>query len=51
MSRPYRQEPRGNKPMTREYKSTMAFMAATFRDETPLTDEQRDELIRKAGGR
>ena len=51
MSRPYKPEPRGNKPMTREYKNTMAFMAATYRSETPLTDEERDELIRKAGGR
>ena len=38
----------GSKPMSREYKRAMAFMAATFRDDKPLTDDERDELIRKA---
>lgn len=38
----------GSKPMSKQYRDTMAFMAATFRDDKPLTDEDRDELIRKA---
>lgn len=41
----------GNKPMSREYKRTMAFMAETFRRETPMTEAEREEAIRKAGGR
>jgi len=51
MTRPYKPEPRGNKPMTREYRNTMAMAARIFRDDKPLTDDERDELIRKAGGR
>ena len=39
----------GSKPVSKQYRDTMAFMAATFRDDKPLTDDERDELIRKAG--
>lgn len=54
MTAPYRPAPaqHGSKPMTREYKRAAATMAATMHRDAPrLTDEERDELIRKAGGR
>ena len=50
MSRPPAKQ-YGSKPMTKQYRDTMAGAARIFRDDKPLTDEQRDELIRKAGGR
>lgn len=53
MTAPYRPAPaqHGSKPMTREYRKTMAFMRETMNRAEPLTEEERDELIRKAGGR
>lgn len=39
----------GSKPMSKQYRDVMAGAAQIFRDDKPLTDDERDELIRKAG--
>lgn len=49
MSRLYRPPVHGNKPMSRAYRDAMAFMRETLTRETRLTDEEREEALRKAG--
>lgn len=49
MSRPYKPPVHGSKAMTAEYRKTMAFMRDTLTRETPLSPDEREEALRKAG--